>query len=161
MDVSQEHEDRPSATARPEPVEGWFIYTIKQLELGLRAPLEQATQQGSGLSTAQYTALSVLDRWPGITSSELARRSFVRAQSMAETMTPLIEAGHVRRERDPENARRFPLCLTSKGRGVLESARGPVSELESKLLATIPPTERSQFAAFLRSCRSALPDLPR
>lgn len=163
MDVSQEQEStgrRPTAE-RPAPVEGWFIYTIKQLELGLRAPLEQAAQQGARLSTAQYTALSVLDRWPGITSSELARRSFVRAQSMAETMTPLIEIGHVRRDRDPENARRFPLYLTPKGREVLESARGPVSELESRLLAAIPPSERSQFADFLRSCRTALPELPR
>ncbi|GAA4763193.1 MarR family winged helix-turn-helix transcriptional regulator [Citricoccus nitrophenolicus] len=163
MGVSRDHEVRPAETAaaHSESVEGWFIYTIKQLEQGLRAPLEQATQLGAGLSTAQYTALSVLDRWPGITSSELARRSFVRAQSMAETMTPLIEIGHVRRERDPENARRFPLYLTAKGRKVLESARGPVAELESRLLAAIPPSERGQFAAFLRSCRSALPELPR
>lgn len=161
MDVSQDPEGVPAVTAPPEPVEGWFIYTIKQLELGLRAPLEQASQQVAGLSTAQYTALSVLDRWPGITSSELARRSFVRAQSMAETMTPLLEIGHVRRERDPENARRFPLFLTPKGRRILESARGPVSELESRLLASIPPSERQQFADFLRSCRAALPELPR
>lgn len=161
MDVSRQGEGRSTARARPEPVEGWFVYTVKQLELGLRAPLEQATQQGAGLSMAQYTALSVLDRWPGITSSELARRSFVRAQSMAETISPLIEMGQVRRDRDPENARRFPLFLTSSGRGVLDSARGPVAALESRLLAGIPPSERAQFAAFLRSCREALPELPR
>ncbi|MEO9247440.1 MarR family transcriptional regulator [Citricoccus nitrophenolicus] len=161
MDDPQQHEGQPAAVTRPEPVEGWFIYTIKQLEMGLRAPLEQAAQRGAGLTTAQYTALSVLDRWPGTTSSDVARRSFVRAQSMAETMTPLIESGYVRRERDPENGRRFPLYLTAKGHEVLESVREPVSALERDLLAALPPSERGQFATFLRACRAALPELPR
>ena len=148
-------------TNRLELVEGWFIYTIKQLELGLRVPLEQVTQEAAKLTAAQYTALSVLARWPGITSSELARRSFVRAQTMAETMSPLLEAGYVDRKSDAGNGRRIPLYLTEAGHEVLISLRKPVSELEAELLGAIPPEDRTQFARYLRACRSALTELPR
>ncbi|HRO30721.1 MULTISPECIES: MarR family winged helix-turn-helix transcriptional regulator [Micrococcaceae] len=161
MDTEPDQESHSPATAPPGLVEGWFIYTIKQLESGLRAPLEQAAQQAAGLTTAQYTALAVLARWPGITSSELARRSFVRAQTMAETMTPLLEAGYVRRSEDAASGRRIPLYLTDAGREVLESLSGPVSALESALLAAIPPAERQSFASNLRACRTALAGLPR
>jgi DNA-binding MarR family transcriptional regulator len=161
MDTEPDRDSHSPAAAPPDLVEGWFIYTIKQLELGLRAPLEQATQQAAGLTTAQYTALAVLARWPGITSSELARRSFVRAQTMAETMTPLLEAGYVHRAEDAANGRRIPLYLTDAGRAVLESLRGPVSALESELLAAIPPADRHEFASNLRACRAALSELPR
>lgn len=143
-----------------EPTPGWFIYTIKQLELGLRGPLERATQQ-AGLTTAQFTTLSVLSRWPGITSSELARRSFVRAQSMAETITPLLEAGYVRREQDREHGRRILLHLTKSGKESLTSVSGPMQALESEFLAGINANERQHFAQFLRDCRTTLPDLPR
>ncbi|NUL44354.1 MarR family transcriptional regulator [Cellulosimicrobium funkei] len=47
--------------------------------------------------------------WPGVTSSELARRSFVRAQSMAGTLGPLVEQGLISRAPDPGNARRLLL----------------------------------------------------
>lgn len=143
-----------------EPALGWFIYTIKQLELGLRGPLEHVTQT-TGLTTAQYTALSVLAIRPGITSSELARRSFVRAQTMAETITNLFEAGHVRREQDRDHGRRILLYLTDSGNEALTSVRGPMELLESEFLGEIDANERQVFAQFLRKCRSNLPDLPR
>ena len=73
-----------------EPASGTLIYLIKQLELGLRPVLEDAVSR-EGLSAAQYTALTVLRRRPGLTSSELARRSFVRAQTMAETIAFLMK----------------------------------------------------------------------
>lgn len=143
-----------------ELTEGWFIYTIKQLELGLRAPLEQATQ-GAGLTTAQFTALAVLSRWPGLTSSELARRSFVRAQTMAQTIAPLLSSGYIRRQDDPTNGRRMRLSLTTQGLAALDSIREAVSNLEDEFLSGLLPQERENFAAYMRSCRSTLDSLPR
>lgn len=140
--------------------EGWFIYTIKQLELGLRAPLEQATQ-GAGLTTAQFTALAVLSRWPGLTSSELARRSFVRAQTMAQTIAPLLSSGYIHRQDDPANGRRMRLSLTPEGLTALDSIRGSVSSLEADFLSELLPQERENFAAYMRACRSTLARLPR
>src|SRR5690625_7007700 len=100
--MTSAQEPSSSGDAVQDLTSGWFIYTVKQIELGLRVPTEEVAQQ-AGLTTAQFTALAVLERWPGITSSELARRSFVRAQTMAENVSVLLESGFIQRELDPRS----------------------------------------------------------
>lgn len=134
---------------------GSFVYVIKQLELALRPRFFEASAS-AGTTAAQYTALTVLERRPGITSSELARRSFVRAQTMAATMDPLLEAGLVRRERDPLHGRRILLYLTEKGAETVTSLAYRFDELEELLVSDLSPEERAQFADYLRRCRTAL-----
>lgn len=158
--MTSAQESSSSGDAVQDLTSGWFIYTVKQIELGLRVPTEEVAQQ-AGLTAAQFTALAVLERWPGITSSELARRSFVRAQTMAENIAVLLEAEYIRRERDPENMRRFRLYLTDAGHATLRSARSAMDELEDKLLTAFTPQERQDFARYLRTARRALRDLPR
>ena len=68
-----------------------LLYLIKQVELAVRQALDDVVATAD-LTTLQYTALTVLERHPGITSAELARNSFVRAQSMAEMVTFLARA---------------------------------------------------------------------
>ncbi|GAA3756251.1 hypothetical protein GCM10022240_06340 [Microbacterium kribbense] len=130
-------------------------YVIKQLELALR-PYIEAACAAAGMTTSQYTALTVLERRPGITSSELARRSFVRAQTMAQTIDPLLEAGLVRRDRDPEHARRFRLYLTAAGTAAVAAARPRVDRLEALLTTGFTDEESVAFADYLRRARDAL-----
>ncbi|WP_156760061.1 MarR family winged helix-turn-helix transcriptional regulator [Microbacterium karelineae] len=132
-----------------------FTYVIKQIELALRPMIESACAS-AGMTTAQFTALTVLERRPGITSSELARRSFVRAQTMAQTMDPLLEAGLVRRERDPAHARRLLLSLTDEGRAAIARAQPPVDALEELIRSSFSEKESAEFADYLRRVRHAL-----
>ncbi|MRH28996.1 MarR family transcriptional regulator [Microbacterium sp. SYP-A9085] len=132
-----------------------FTYVIKQVELALRPYIDGACA-AAGMTTAQYTALTVLERRPGITSSELARRSFVRAQTMAQTMDPLLEAGLVRRERDPGHARRLLLYLTDTGSAAIARARPHVAELERLILSEFTADEAAAFAEYLRRARRSL-----
>lgn len=134
-----------------------FTYVIKQLELALRPYINDACA-AAGMTTAQYTALTVLEQRPGITSSELARRSFVRAQTMAQTMDPLLEAGLVRRERDPGHARRMLLYLTDQGAAAIAEAAPRVVEMEELLLSGFSESDRVAFADYLRRARRALQD---
>ena len=59
-----------------------LIYMIKQVELAVRARLDEIVRP-AGLTALQYTALSVLERHTDMSSAQLARSSFVTAQSMA------------------------------------------------------------------------------
>ncbi|WP_205529081.1 MarR family winged helix-turn-helix transcriptional regulator [Microbacterium halotolerans] len=136
---------------RPGEFRG-FSYVIKQLELALRRRLVDACR-ASGLTSAQYTALSVLVRRPGLTSSELARRSFVRAQTMAVTLDPMLEAGFVRRETDPAHARRRLLFLTEAGARKLEEVDPHIAALEEHMVADLDDAERDQLVELLRRCR--------
>jgi hypothetical protein len=64
-----------------------LLYVVKQLELATRARLDQVLK-GSGVTALQYTALSVLERRPTMSSADLARASFVRAQSAPTWSAP-------------------------------------------------------------------------
>src|SRR5918992_6294088 len=108
----------------PAPVPGserdiTLLSLIKQVELAVRQALDDVVATAD-LTAVQYTALTVLERHPGITSAELARNSFVRAQSMAEMVTYLLGRGLVSRERDPNNRKQYLLALTPKGQRVLD-----------------------------------------
>ncbi|GAA3668940.1 MarR family winged helix-turn-helix transcriptional regulator [Microbacterium marinilacus] len=132
-----------------------FVYVVKQLELALRPRIEHAAAEG-GMTAAQYTALTVLHRRPGITSSELARRSFVRPQTMAGTLDPLLEAGLIRRERDPEHGRRMRIFLTDEGEAAMERTAPPIEALEELLVGDLSASERAQFAEYLRRARNTI-----
>jgi DNA-binding MarR family transcriptional regulator len=140
--------------------DGYLIYLVKQVELGLRRPFEELLAQ-QGISIAGYTALTVLQNRPGITSSELARRSFVRAQTMAETITGLTEAGLVRREKDPAHGRQILLFLTPAGLDRVAAIAPRVSLLESHMVAGLDDDEQRELVRALRACRDALTALPR
>jgi DNA-binding MarR family transcriptional regulator len=132
-----------------------LLYMIKQVELAVRARLEEVVAD-SGLTSLQYTALTVLERHPGITSAELARNSFIRPQSMAQMVSALEREKLIRRERDPESRRQYLLFLTDKGEALLEELRDSVEGIEQDMVAGLTEREALQLRAMLRSCRQAL-----
>ncbi|WP_448808529.1 MarR family winged helix-turn-helix transcriptional regulator [Agromyces bauzanensis] len=132
-----------------------LIYLIKQVELGVRRPFMDVVNV-HGMNFAQYTALTVLLRLPGLTSSELARRSFVRAQTMAETITVLIEGGLVRRERDPDHGRQMLLYITDAGIARIGAMADDVRAVEDDMLRDLSDEDVDRFRSYLRSCRNAL-----
>jgi DNA-binding MarR family transcriptional regulator len=131
------------------------LYLIKQVELAVRSRLDEAVSS-YGLTALQYTALTVLERHPGMTAARLARNSFVRAQSMAQTITFLESRGLIVREPDPEARRQNRLTLTPRGRQVLEELSGPVADIESLMLSGLAAEETTRFRAALRAARLAL-----
>lgn len=132
-----------------------LLYLIKQVELAVRARLEQ-TVGPAGLTSLQYTALTVLERHQGLTSAQLARNSFVRAQTMAQMTTFLEGEGLIRRERDPNSGRQFLLYLTDRGRGILDQLRRPVAELEQLMQSALSADDARRLRASLLLCREAL-----
>ena len=144
----------------PRYPEGYLIYLVKQVELGIRRPFEELIA-AHDISTAGYTALNVLQNRPGITSSELARRSFVRAQTMAETVSVLTEAGLVRREKDPAHGRQILLFLTDAGAARIAALGPEVSDLQAHITDGLDPAEQAELIRALRVCRDALARLTR
>lgn len=135
--------------------DGYLIYLVKQLESGIRRPFEELIT-GHGISTAGYTALTVLQSRPGITSSELARRSFVRAQTMAETVSALTAAGLVRREKDPDHGRQILLFITDAGLERVAGLAAEVTRLELRMIETLADHEPAELVRLLRASRDAI-----
>jgi DNA-binding MarR family transcriptional regulator len=132
-----------------------LLYVIKQVELAVRARLDEMVRP-AGLTALQYTALTVLERHPDLTSAHLARNSFVTAQTMADMVATLRSRGLVDRQQDPRDRRRLVLSLTAAGRALLDDYRRPVADLEADMLSGLSAEEAAILRQGMLSCREAL-----
>jgi DNA-binding MarR family transcriptional regulator len=108
-------------------------YLIARAERAVRAPLDGLTP-AHGLSTPTYTALSVLERRPGLSSAELARASFVTPQAMHPFVLSLESDGLIKRTPDPDNKRILRITLTPRGAAALRACERDVDALEGRAL---------------------------
>ena len=131
-----------------EPGISYAIARLEQLVLG--AVSEVAAQHG--LTALQFTTLSVLNRHGApLSSSQLARRSFMTAQSMHEVTHRLEQAGLIKRNPHPSHRRKLPASLTPKGRRVLAACESAVTEFENRMLRGFSRAERARFLAMIKS----------
>ena len=144
----------PRSAAEPT-----LMYVMKQVELASRARLDELFRP-IGMTALQYTALTVLERHPDMSSAQLARNSFVTTQSMADMVTALEERGLIERHRDAADRRRLVLALTADGRALLRRYRGKVAALERQMLAGLTNEQVSELQHSLEVCRANLAQHP-
>jgi DNA-binding MarR family transcriptional regulator len=132
-----------------------LLYMVKQVELVVRARLDELVKP-AGITALQYTALTVLERHDGLSAAQLARDSFVTAQSMADLVRSLEGRGLVRRERNPRNRRELLILLTDAGRELLAGFADPVRELEEQMVSALTAGQEEQFRQALAKAWQAL-----
>lgn len=145
------------ASAQPR-----LAYVIGRLDRALRRHLDEAVRP-HGLTTQQYTALSVLRARAGLSNAQLARRSFITPQSMSEVLAALVAKGFVRREAHPTHGRILRVELTPKGFAALAACDAAVDAIEEQMLRELSGRDRERMLANLKSCvrmlGAGLPDV--
>jgi len=136
-----------------------FSYLLKQVERAGRAQLDKVSRH-HGITAAQYTALSVLARHPGMSSAQLGRRSFASAQSANEIVSALLSRHLIARQVDPSNRRVLGIYLTASGKAVLEACDAEVDAMEERILEQLTPAERNLIRSLLARCLDAMVELP-
>ena len=147
---------RPDELVTPDRL----TYLVKQLQEALRVRLGEITQR-FGLTPKQYTALSVLARYPGMSSAALARVSFVTPQAANEMVTMLEGKGFLRRSVDERNRRSLEVAVTRAGAKALAKCDEFVEELEADVFRDVSTTEQARFRRTLRTCVHAASTSPR
>src|ERR1700749_4150838 len=132
-----------------------LIYMLKQVELAVRARLDEIVRP-AGLTALQYTALSVLERHTDMSSAQLARSSFVTAQSMADMITALEGRKLIERHRDRDDRRRLGVPLTDDGHALPDRCRPEVAALEDAMLAGLSIPQTKALRATLATCYTNL-----
>lgn len=120
------------------------LYLVKRLELVIRALMDDALRP-LGVTTLQYTALTVLDSRGPLSSAQLARRSFLRPQTMHEMVLSLEKRGVIAREPQENNKRILLAQLTDEGRELIAQCNPLVLQIEQELLADLPQDARAGF----------------
>lgn len=141
----------PRARSGAELARPRLAYLIGRLDRALRRQLDQALAP-HGLTTPQYTTLSVLRVRDGLSNAQLARRSLMTPQSMSEVLAALVRKGFVRREGAPGQGRVLETRLTAEGLAALEACDAAVDAIEARMLAELSRGQREALRAALASC---------
>lgn len=129
-------------------------YELKRVQAASRAALQQALRPHA-LTLPQYVCLELLEQWPGLSTADLARASFVSRQSMNGVLHTLRAAGLVRFE-EAGPKRRIPVHLTPAGQERLIAARSSVLSVERRMVAGFTVGEIEHLLEQLRRIRLAL-----
>jgi len=139
--------EREALAPSQEPGISYAIARLQQLVFS--SVSEIAAQYD--LTALQFTTLSVLHHHGSpLSNSQLARRSFMAAQSMHEVIRILEQAGLIKRIPHPSNRRKRPASLTPKGRRVLAACELAVAEFETQMLQGFSRSEQAKFLTMIK-----------
>lgn len=130
-------------------------YVVARLERAVRRGID-ARVGPHGLTTGQYTALSVLAENERLSNAQLARRSYMTPQSAGEVVAALEGKGFVRRTADPAHGRILRVQVTAAGRRVLVRCDAAVAEMEEQMLRDLSPRQRTALRGGLVAAVRAL-----
>ena len=126
-------------------------YVVARLERAIRQAINERVKP-YGLTTLQYTTLSVLGRRGELSNAQLARRAYMTPQSMSEVIEALEKQGPDRAQPAPEPPARLPGRATpTRAGGCSRPATTAVDELEQEMLAR--PRRTRSAASATGSCR--------
>ncbi|WP_088979314.1 MarR family winged helix-turn-helix transcriptional regulator [Micromonospora coxensis] len=128
---------------------------IKRAEQTLMSA-KSAALRDSGLTVAQYAALSVLAGNPGISGAALARACLVTPQAMAAVLKTLEERALVARSRHPWHQHVLETRLTDAGRDLLAHADRAAVRIERRLADEFTAEERQALRDLLARCVTAI-----
>jgi DNA-binding MarR family transcriptional regulator len=131
----------PPPNGSPTPPDVSPAFLLMNLGRLVRTDVETLLRR-RGSSLRHLSALGHLSREPGISYSELARRAGITAQSMQATLRQLENLGLVERRTEAGRGRTAELYVTAAGHAMLEENRQAFTDVEKRLLATMPEADR-------------------
>jgi DNA-binding MarR family transcriptional regulator len=141
-----------SAEASRVPRVGYLVYRV---ERRLRARLDEELRL-HGISTPEYTALSLLRERDGLSCAQLARWALVTPQAMNLVISALERRKLIRRRPDPSHRRVLRATVTPKGLDMLARCDRSVDRIEADMLGDLPPETVEVLRGALGSCAHSL-----
>ena len=136
--------DDNAASLMPPPgegrrgTEGYLGYLLRQASHAYRQRMEKALAD-LGVTPPQFTVLTMLGAYPGLSGADLARAAFVTPQTVSVILANLERAGLVGRRAHEVHGRIRPAALTDAGRDLLARARAKAA---GPLASASPFTEK-------------------
>ena len=129
-------------------VEGHSGYLLRQAWHSFSGAMEAGLRQ-HGLTGAQYAALSVLARQPGLSGADLARACNTTPQAMNGVLGTLEREGLIARTAHPTHGRILQADLTTEGGRRLDRATPAVRAVEQAIEAGLSPAQVADMKRWL------------
>lgn len=118
------------------------------------AQLVRRFRQDREIPQPQFNVLSTLMRRGATTTSQLAALEGVRPQSMAHTVTQLLDAGLVERRADPADGRQMLIEISASGRtSMVEFRRTADAWVDEAISTRLTAEERTTLEAGIELMR--------
>ena len=145
--------DSPQIGERYRGIEGRSGYLLRQAWNSFSGAMESVLRS-HGLTGAQYAALSVLARDPGMSGADLARACTTTPQAMNGVLATLDREGLIERHPHPVHGRIRQVNLTDEGKRRIKAATPAVRRLEAAVEEELDPDQLDAIKAWLvRSAR--------
>lgn len=130
-----------------------FFY-VQQVELLVRRRIDECLQP-EGITAGQYMALNMITHHEPVSSSELAKRASMTAQSMGEFIKSLEAKGLISRNADPMNRRVILINSTPAGRKLLVRCEAAVDRAEREFFDCLSGEEVANLRFLMSRVRTA------
>ncbi len=104
----------------------------------------------NGLTQRQFTLLTVVDAFEGVSQTDLVKSTGIDRSTLADMISRLTAQGYLQRTRSKDDARTNVVRLTSEGRQVMLSAQPGASTVDKKIMSVIPVAKRKAFIEVLQ-----------
>jgi DNA-binding MarR family transcriptional regulator len=131
------------------PLAGWIGFNLRIAQESAFQAFSRRSQE-VGESPGRFATLTLINRNPGITQTELGQASGRDKSSITPVVEDLVRRGLVERRRMDSDKRAYRLSLTSAGKKVLASLMRCARRHERVLDGIIGTRDRKRF---LEICR--------
>lgn len=102
------------------------------------------------LRTVDFSVLSVIGRWPGVTSRQLCQQLNVLPPNMVVLLRELDKRGLIERQPHPTDRRAVGLLLSASGKALMKKAEKAASRADLLGTAHLSAAERKTLAHLLQ-----------
>lgn len=135
---------------------GFVIHDVTRL---LRWEFDRRAQE-LGLTRAQWSVLTHLQRLPGVQQIDLARAMDIKPITLARHLDKLEADGWINRESDPKDRRAKRVHLTRKAAPMIRSLKQVGKQVRKKALQDVSEAEFNTFMDLLLRMRANLGGKP-
>jgi DNA-binding MarR family transcriptional regulator len=154
---------KPNAPAIPRAgeakrgPEGHLGYLLRQASVALRGAMDAALTE-LAVTTPQFSVLTMVAAYPGVSGADLARLTFLTPQTINVIVRNLERDGAVEKSAHATHGRILRLHATAKGLALLKRCRSRVAEVEARLTGPLGRDEERLVRHWLSAVAEKLAD---
>lgn len=102
------------------------------------------------MTPRQFAVLSCVASQADLSQADIVARTGIDRSTLADVVRRLSRQGLLERQRTREDARRYAVRLTDKGREMLAATKPAAMTADEQILSILQPEERAKFLDALR-----------
>ena len=124
-------------------LERFLPYRLSVLSNRISDAIAREYSQRFALGVTEWRVMAVLGRWPGLSASDVARRTAMDKVAVSRAVARLLDAGRLLREAHGDDRRRSVLRLSPAGQAIHDEVVPQALDFERRVLEGVDPAERA------------------